>query len=125
VTISAVALLTALADVLGIAVDRESVVPVSGGSIHQAWRLRTAHGFVFVKAGDTRHAATFEAEAAGLAALRESNAYEASWPVDNGARVRTTLYNLYHVLNHFNMFGGAYRQQAASMIDELLAEIGH
>jgi fructosamine-3-kinase len=53
------------------------------------------------------------------------SAYEASWPVDNGARVRTTLYNLYHVLNHFNVFGGAYRQQAASMIDELLAEIGH
>jgi protein-ribulosamine 3-kinase len=35
------------------------------------------------------------------------------------------LYNLYHVLNHLNLFGGGYLRQAESMIDRLLAELGH
>ena len=51
-------------------------------------------------------------------------AYQSAWPLDPGADVRTTLYNLYHVLNHFNLFGGAYHAQAEAMIDELLAEVG-
>lgn len=51
-------------------------------------------------------------------------AYRSTWPLDSGAPVRSTLYNLYHVLNHFNLFGGAYLAQAESMIDTLLAEIG-
>ena len=40
------------------------------------------------------------------------------------AGTRRTLYNLYHVLNHDRLFGGAYAQQAAAMIDALLAEFG-
>ena len=32
-----------------------------------------------------------------------------------------TLYNLYHVLNHLNLFGGGYLSQAQAMIDRLLA----
>jgi protein-ribulosamine 3-kinase len=52
-------------------------------------------------------------------------AYQQAWPLDAGAGVRTTLYNLYHVLNHFNLFGGAYQAQAVRMIDELLAQLGH
>ena len=52
-------------------------------------------------------------------------AYHASWPLDQAAGTRRTLYNLYHVLNHLNLFGGAYAEQAASMIDRLLAELGH
>jgi protein-ribulosamine 3-kinase len=31
------------------------------------------------------------------------------------------LYNLYHVLNHLNQFGGGYQRQAQSLIDQLLA----
>jgi protein-ribulosamine 3-kinase len=50
-------------------------------------------------------------------------AYDATWPLDAGAAVRTQLYNLYHVLNHFNMFGGSYLSQARSMIRALLAEL--
>jgi protein-ribulosamine 3-kinase len=50
-------------------------------------------------------------------------AYESAWPLDSGANVRTTLYNLYHVLNHYNMFGGSYLAQARAMIDELLAQV--
>jgi protein-ribulosamine 3-kinase len=51
-------------------------------------------------------------------------AYQSTWPLDPGAETRSTLYNLYHVLNHFNLFGGAYRSQAQDMIERLLAEAG-
>jgi fructosamine-3-kinase len=47
-------------------------------------------------------------------------AYEANWPLHPGVRRRTVLYNLYHVLNHFNLFGGGYLAQAMSMMDSLL-----
>lgn len=50
-------------------------------------------------------------------------AYRASWPLDAGYAARKTLYNLYHVLNHANLFGGGYAAQAARMIAQLLAQI--
>jgi len=50
-------------------------------------------------------------------------AYEAAWPLDRGATTRRDLYNLYHVLNHVNLFGGGYRAQAERMIERLLAEV--
>ncbi|MCI0653529.1 MAG: fructosamine kinase family protein [Methylococcaceae bacterium] len=50
-------------------------------------------------------------------------AYNEAWPIDPGYRVRKTLYNLYHVLNHFNLFGGGYERQAEMMIQALLAEL--
>jgi protein-ribulosamine 3-kinase len=52
-------------------------------------------------------------------------AYEAAWALDPGAAVRCNLYNLYHVLNHLNLFGEGYRGQALSLIERLLAELGH
>ncbi len=51
-------------------------------------------------------------------------AYNAAWPLDAGYPVRKTLYNLYHVLNHFNLFGGAYLSQAQGMMQQLIAEVG-
>jgi fructosamine-3-kinase len=48
-------------------------------------------------------------------------AYDAEWPPDPGASARRELYNLYHVLNHLNLFGGGYRAQAEAMIESLLA----
>ena len=51
-------------------------------------------------------------------------AYESQWPLEPGAATRCTLYNLYHVLNHFVLFGGGYAQQAHRMIESLLAETG-
>lgn len=51
-------------------------------------------------------------------------AYQAAWPLAAGADVRVTLYNLYHVLNHFNLFGGGYLRQALATIQRLLAQIG-
>jgi protein-ribulosamine 3-kinase len=50
-------------------------------------------------------------------------AYQSAWPLDAGAETRAVLYNLYHVLNHLNLFGGGYLRQAESMIDRLLAEL--
>ncbi len=52
-------------------------------------------------------------------------AYQSSWPLDQAAGTRRALYNLYHVLNHANLFGGSYAGQAISTIDRLLAELGH
>ncbi|MDQ6999515.1 MAG: fructosamine kinase family protein [Mariprofundus sp.] len=49
-------------------------------------------------------------------------AYQEAWPLDAGYSVRKTLYNLYHILNHANLFGGGYASQAENMIDQLLAE---
>lgn len=49
-------------------------------------------------------------------------AYEAAWPPETGAAQRVPLYNLYHVLNHLNLFGGGYRRQAEDMIERLLAQ---
>lgn len=50
-------------------------------------------------------------------------AYRAAWPLDPGYETRKTLYNLYHILNHFNLFGGAYLGQAQRMIERLLANL--
>ena len=51
-------------------------------------------------------------------------AYREAWPLAEGYPQRRTLYNLYHVLNHLNLFGGSYRRQAEHMIGQLLAELG-
>ncbi|MDD4881170.1 MAG: fructosamine kinase family protein [Gallionellaceae bacterium] len=48
-------------------------------------------------------------------------AYREAWPLDPGYETRKTLYNLYHVLNHYNLFGGGYAGQAERMIGQLLA----
>lgn len=50
------------------------------------------------------------------------DAYDEAWPLDEGYRIRKTLYNLYHILNHANLFGGGYASQAEGMIDQLLSE---
>ncbi len=50
-------------------------------------------------------------------------AYREAWPLDSGYEARKPLYNLYHILNHYNLFGGAYLGQAQRMIDRLLADL--
>jgi fructosamine-3-kinase len=49
------------------------------------------------------------------------DAYRSEFPLDAGYSTRRTLYNLYHVLNHWNLFGGGYGARAGHMIEELLA----
>lgn len=43
-------------------------------------------------------------------------AYEEAYPLRAGWRERQGLYELYHVLNHFNLFGGGYGGQAARIM---------
>jgi protein-ribulosamine 3-kinase len=50
-------------------------------------------------------------------------AYREAWPLDAGYVTRKTLYNLYHILNHLNLFGGGYLGQAQGMMERLLAEV--
>ena len=50
-------------------------------------------------------------------------AYRAAWPLAEGYELRKTLYNLYHVLNHLNLFGGGYLGQAERMIRALAVEL--
>lgn len=52
------------------------------------------------------------------------DAYREAFPLDPGYPVRKTLYNLYHILNHLNLFGGGYLGRAESMIARLLGEAG-
>jgi protein-ribulosamine 3-kinase len=46
--------------------------------------------------------------------------YREAFALDAGYAQRKDLYNLYHVLNHLNLFGGGYGAQAERMIDGLL-----
>jgi fructosamine-3-kinase len=46
--------------------------------------------------------------------------YNQHFPLDRGYPQRRNLYNLYHILNHFNLFGGGYAVQADRLISELV-----
>lgn len=50
------------------------------------------------------------------------DAYEANAPLAAGHRERSDLYQLYHVLNHLNLFGSAYLGRAGQLISNLLRE---
>jgi len=43
-------------------------------------------------------------------------AYNQVWPLDNDYKERKDLYNLYHLLNHLNLFGEGY----GSGVDSIL-----
>ena len=49
-------------------------------------------------------------------------AYRTAWPLDAGYATRKLLYNLYHILNHANLFGGSYARQAESIMHRLLGK---
>jgi len=50
-------------------------------------------------------------------------AYEESWPVDEGYGLRRDFYNLYHLLNHLNLFGHGYLARTESTMRRLLAAL--
>ncbi len=50
-------------------------------------------------------------------------AYDDAYPLAAGFEQRQELYNLYHVLNHLNLFGESYLQQSVNMISRLGAAI--
>lgn len=47
------------------------------------------------------------------------SAYEEAWPLANGSGARISLYQLYHVLNHLNLFGQSYLSRALAIIRAL------
>jgi fructosamine-3-kinase len=47
--------------------------------------------------------------------------YEEEWPLEEGFEERRkTIYNFYHIANHYAMFGGMYYNQARQMFDSIL-----
>jgi fructosamine-3-kinase len=50
-------------------------------------------------------------------------AYREAYALEPEYETRKTLYNLYHILNHLNLFGGGYLRQAEQMMGKLLAEV--
>ena len=46
--------------------------------------------------------------------------YNEKHTLTDGYQIRKTIYNLYHILNHFVLFGGGYLNQANAMIDNIL-----
>ncbi len=50
-------------------------------------------------------------------------AYDDIYPITEGYQQRKQLYNLYHILNHANLFGGHYIQQSKSMMQQLLQRV--
>ena len=45
--------------------------------------------------------------------------YEEIWPLDDSSKDRIEIYNLYHLLNHANIFGGSYREASLKIIKDL------
>lgn len=48
--------------------------------------------------------------------------YASVWPLPSNFEERAEIYNLYHLLNHANLFGGSYQAQCISTL-KLLAKI--
>ncbi|MCH8246084.1 MAG: fructosamine kinase family protein [Bacteroidetes bacterium] len=44
------------------------------------------------------------------------DAYAESWPLDNGFSQRRDVYNLYHLLNHLNLFGSSYASAVGTIL---------
>ncbi|MEM1080148.1 MAG: fructosamine kinase family protein [Pseudomonadota bacterium] len=49
------------------------------------------------------------------------DAYTEVWPLPSGWRLRRRYYQLYHLLNHANVFGGHYLQASRTLISRLLS----
>ena len=47
-------------------------------------------------------------------------AYNYEWPLPAGAEQRLIAYNLFHLLNHANLFGASYVSQCSRSIEKLL-----
>jgi len=46
--------------------------------------------------------------------------YNNTWPLNAGYSQRQTLYNLYHMLNHLNLFGSGYLPRVKQMISQII-----
>ena len=51
--------------------------------------------------------------------------YEAAWPLPDGFAFRELIYNLYHQLNHLNLFGEGYSSSCRAYIDRIISAANH
>ena len=49
--------------------------------------------------------------------------YEEIWPLDKFSKDRTDIYNLYHLLNHANIFGGSYKENSLKILKDLRSHV--
>lgn len=49
--------------------------------------------------------------------------YNHTWPMSPNFNTRQDLYNLYHVINHLNIFGTSYLLQAENLLDKLISKL--
>ena len=88
--------------------------PVGGGDINEAFCLLLSNDEkVFVKTNRAERLGFFEADLAMtelFGGFREDfyRGYNEVNPVGAGYKDRKDIYNLYHLLNHLNLFGPAY-----------------
>ena len=47
-------------------------------------------------------------------------AYESAWPLPPGASERLSLYQLYHLLNHYNLFGSGWADRVVQALSTVL-----
>ena len=51
--------------------------------------------------------------------------YQAEYPLDDGYEQRKLVYNFYHILNHANIFGGIYIEQAKATLSRIISITSH
>ena len=49
--------------------------------------------------------------------------YEEIWPLENFSTDRIEIYNLYHLLNHANIFGGSYKENSLKILKDLRSRL--
>ena len=49
--------------------------------------------------------------------------YEEIWPLDKFSKDRIDIYNLYHLLNHANIFGGSYKENSLKILKDLRSRV--
>ena len=52
----------------------------------------------------------------GSFSSRVSDAYHEAYPLEPGWRERNPLYQLYHLMNHLNLFGVGYHSQVMAIV---------
>ncbi len=52
-------------------------------------------------------------------------AYEKVWPLPKDSNTRTDIYNLYHLVNHANIFGGSYIEQTLSCMRRIKLKLNN
>ena len=137
---------SALCALFGEGIKVETASRISGGDINEVYGLTLTDGkCIFMKANKKENGSLFTAEAAGLDAIAQTktigtpqilgvgtdeerggfppifyDAYKEAAPLQPGYERRRDVYNLYHLLNHLNLFGRMYLPEVKHTISRTL-----